>query len=544
MLRILPTYIEETKLEDPIMLEGRRSNEYVLVIDLGTGGPKVGLVDREGSVAAFTSTPVQLFFLPNGGAEHDPAEWWSSITACVKQVMQTSGVSSNLVIAVAVTSMWSVTLPVDEQGKPLMNVMSWMDLRGARYNRELVKGFPNVQGYKLTTLLKYLDRHGFPPSPNDALGHMLFIKHERPEIYQQTYKFFEPMDYINMRLTGRFAATQNTAMPMLVVDNRRLDRQDYDSWLVKMSTIDREKLPDLHPIDGTLGNLSPEVAAEFGLTPDTLVVCGVNDNSTSAVGAGSIGNAEPAAVMGNSGHMAFHLPFKKVDLAHTICTIPSGIKGSYLFWADLANNGKVLETCLKNLFVSEDVLDAGSVPADVYAHADQLAAKVSPGSGGVLFLPWFNGSLSPGQDEYLRGGFLNLTHSIGRGHLIRAVFEGLAMNWRWLRGPAEKLAGRTFQYWRLTGGGALSDVWAQIMADVVGLPMHRQANPRIHNVIGMGLLAFSRLGRVNVEDIPAMIKFDRVFEPDSKNRLIYDRMFSQWLRAKNRIRPVFHKLNK
>ena len=526
------------------MMEDTQSGKYVLAIDLGTGGPKAGLVDAQGRVTGCASAPVQIFFLPNGGAEHDPAEWWASIKACVREVLQDSQVPPKAIIAVAVTSMWSVTLPVDERGQPLMNVMSWMDLRGARYNRELVKGFPNVQGYKLTTLMKYLDRHGFPPSPSDALGHLLFIKHERPEIYRRTYKFFEPMDYINMRLTGKFAATQNTMLPMLVVDNRRLDRKDYDPWLVKMSTIDREKLPDLLPIDGILGNLTPAAASELGLSPDTLVVCGVNDNSSSAVGAGSIGAAEPAACMGNSGHLAFHLSFRKADMSHTISTIPSGISNSYLFWADLGNNAKVLDTCLKNLLATEDSLGTAAVPTGLYARADRIAASAPPGSGGVLFLPWFNGSISPGGDEYLRGGFLNLSHSVGRGHLMRAVFEGLAMNWRWLRGPAEKLSGRTFQYWRLTGGGALSDVWAQIMADVVGIPMHRQANPRVNNVIGMGLLAFSRLGLVKVEDIPGMIQFDRVFEPDPKNRLIYDRMFAQFLEAKDKIRPVFHNLNK
>jgi xylulokinase len=519
-------------------------NQYVLVIDLGTGGPKVGLVDQEGCLAAWTSAPVQVFFLPDGGAEHDPAEWWSSITTCVKQVLQSSGIPPKAVIAVAVTSMWSVTLPVDEHGHPLMNVMSWMDLRGARHNWKLVKGFPNIQGYKLTTMFKYLNRHGFLPSPTDALGHMLFIKHERPEVYSRTYKFFEPMDYINMRLTGKFAATQNTVQPMLVVDNRRLDRQDYDPWLVKMSTIEREKLPDLLPIDGILGSLTPATAVELGLSPDTLVVCGVNDNSTSAVGAGSIGSAEPAACMGSSGHLAFHLPFKKSDVIHTISTLPSGVRGSYLFWADLANNGKVLDTCLKNLLYSEDKLETGPVPAEVYTRAELIAGSAPPGSGGVLFLPWFNGSLSPGQDEYLRGGFLNLSHSTGRGHLMRAIFEGLSMNWRWLLKPAEKLAGRTFRYWRLTGGGALSDTWSQIMADVVGIPMHRQENPRTHNLIGMGLLAFSRLGLVDLDDIPGMIKFDRVFEPEPKNRSIYDRMFAQFLRAKDKLRPVFHNLNK
>jgi xylulokinase len=532
------------KQEDSTMMEASHPDEYVLVIDLGTGGPKVGLVDRTGGIAAWTSAPVQLFFLPDGGAEHDPAEWWSSITSCVKKVMQTSGVSPKAVIAVAVTSMWSVTLPVDEHGHPLMNVMSWMDLRGAPHNHELVKGFPNYQGYKLSTLLKYLDKHGFPPSPTDALGHMLFIKHERPEVYQCTYKFFEPADYINMLLTGKFAATQNTALPMLVVDNRRLDQRDYDPWLVKMSTIDREKLPDLYPIDGILGNLTPAAAAELGLNPETVVVCAVNDNSTSAVGAGSIGNAEPAACMGNSGHMAFHLPFKKGDMNHTICTIPSGIKDSYLFWADLGNNGKVLETSLKNLFGSQDTINTGTITAEVFAHADQAALQAPPGSGGVIFLPWFNGILSPGEDVPSRGGFLNITHSTSRSHLMRAVYEGLSMNWRWLRGPAEKLSGRTFKYWRLTGGGALSDVWAQIMADVVGIPMHRQANPRLHNVLGMGLLAFNRLGLVKLEDIPGMVKFDRIFEPDENTRALYDERFTLFLEAKDRLRPFYHKLNK
>lgn len=526
------------------MVDKQRWGKHVLVIDLGTGGPKVGLVDQQGGIAAWASAPVQLFFLPDGGAEHDPAEWWSSMKACVKRVLVSSDVPPQSIIAVAVTSMWSVTLPVDEHGQPLMNAMSWMDLRGAPHNREIVKGFPSIAGYKLTTLIKYVQRVGLPPSAADALGHMLFIKHERPDVYRRTYKFFEPMDYINMRLTGRFAATQNTVLPMLLVDNRRLNQVEYDPWLVKTSTIDREKLPELLPIDSILGNLTPAAAEELGLSPEAIVVCGVNDNSTSAVGAGSIGSAEPAAVMGNSGHLAFHLPSKRSDLFHTMGTIPSGIPGSYLFWSDLGNNGKVLDTCLKTFLCDQDDLDGGEIPAELYHHADRIAAQVAPGSGGVLFLPWFNGSLSPGQDEYLRGAFLNLSHSTSRGHLIRAVFEGLAMNWRWLRIYAEKLAGRTFSYWRLSGGGALSDVWAQIMADVVGIPMHRQVNPRLVSVIGMGLLALSRLGLVELEDIPNMIRFDRVFEPDPQNQAVYDHMYAQFSAAREKNRPVFHALNK
>ncbi len=528
------------------MVEDQQTGKYVLVIDLGTGGPKVGLVDQHGQVAGSAFAPVQVFFPPDGGAEHDPAEWWSTITACVKKVIQVSGVPPAAILAIAVTSFWSVTLPVDENGEPLMNAISWMDGRGARYNHAIVKGFPNLQGYKLSTLLKYISINGCVPSLKgiDSLGHMLFIKHERPEIYQRTYKFFEPMDYINMRLTGKFAATQNTVWMSMMVDNRQLDVPEYDPWLLKMGGIDREKLPDLLPIDGILGKITASIASELGLSPDTLVVCGVNDNSTSAVGAGAIADSEPAAVLGTSGHLAAHVSFKKTDLFHTMATLPSGIKGRYLFWGDLANNGNILNSYLKNLVYSQDDFDTVIIPDDMYERASQVATQVPPGSEGVIFLPWFNGILAPGEDPYMRGGFLNLSPRTSRAHLTRAVFEGLAMNWRWLRDPAEKLIGRPFKYWRLTGGGALSDLWSQIMADVVGLPMHRQADPRNNNVIGMGLLAFNRLGLVKLEDIPNMIKFDRVFEPDPKTRLVYDRMFAQFMASKDRIRPVFHALNK
>src|SRR5512140_137106 len=106
------------------------SSKYVLAIDLGTGGPKVGLVSQDGQVISSATAPVQLFFLPDGGAEHDPAEWWSAITTCARKVLQASRVPPESIVAVGVTSMWSVILPVDASGEPLMNVLSWMDERG------------------------------------------------------------------------------------------------------------------------------------------------------------------------------------------------------------------------------------------------------------------------------------------------------------------------------------------------------------------------------------------------------------------------------
>ena len=249
--------------------------------------------------------------------------------------------------------------------------------------------------------------------------------------------------------------------------------------------------------------------------------------------------------MGNSGHMAFHMKSKKSDMTHTMCAIPSGIKDTYLFWGDLGNNAKVLDTCLKTLLCAPDTLDTAPVPPDIYERADRIAAPVPPGSGGVLFLPWFNGSISPGQDEYLRGGFINLSHSTGRSHMVRVG----------VRGPGHELA-LAARAGRETARAASSSTGASPAAGRSrmsgprpwptwsGIPMHRQANPRIHNVLGMGFLAFSRLGKLNLDDVPGMIKFDRVFEPDPKNKPIYDRMYAQFTAAREKIRPVFHALNK
>jgi xylulokinase len=527
------------------MQENPSVNKYVLAIDLGSGGPKVGLVDQQGTVKASGFSHTTLYFLPNGGVEQNPNDWWQAISTTAKKVIQQSGVSPEEIVAVAVTSQWSVIVAVDEQGEALMNAISWLDTRGAPYNRQLAQGFPNIEGYQLYKLIKCINLAGGPPTLSgvDSMGHILFIKNEKPDIYRKTYKFLEPLDYINLRLTGKFAATQNSVFAYLMTDNRKLDQDHWDPWLLKMTGIDEAKLPDILPLTGILGPVLPSIAAEWGLSPLTQVVMGANDNSTSAIGAGAIIDFEAAAVMGTSGHLAMHLPFKKTDVIHSITTMPSALKGRYLFYGDLGNTGKVLDSYLNNFVYAPDAFSCGDPKQDKYALASQMAADVPAGSEGVLFLPWLNGSYSPSEDLTARGAFLNLSNKSNRAHMTRAVFEGIAMNWRWLRDPVEKLIGRKFEYWRLTGGGALSDVWAQIMADVVGLPMHRQADPRNNNIFGVAFLAFHNLGLVELEDIPKRIKFSQIFEPQEKNRPVYDRLYKQFQASFKNLKPITHALN-
>jgi xylulokinase len=163
------------------------------------------------------------------------------------------------ILAIATTSQWSVTVAVDDQANPLMNAISWMDTRGGKYNLDLVRGFPSLQGYQVRKLFKWIDIVGYPPLPDgsDSIAHILFLKHERPDIYQRAYKFLEPMDFINFRLTGNACSTQCSNIACLSIDNRKDGSGDYHPWILAQTGIDRAKLPDLIPVESIVGTLLP-----------------------------------------------------------------------------------------------------------------------------------------------------------------------------------------------------------------------------------------------------------------------------------------------
>lgn len=521
-----------------------RPGKYVLSIDLGTGGPKVGLVDDAGRVVASAFEHTALHFLPDDGVEQDPEEWWQAIGRASRRVMEQARVPHESIAGVGCTSQWSVIVAVDEHGAPLMNAISWMDKRGGPFARELVGGFPSIQGYRVDKLVRWL-RRGIPPTRSgaDSMSHMLFVKHARPDVYRRTHKFLEPMDFINLRLTGRAAATQSTVFVMAVADNRKWGTTRYDPWLLEVAGIDEAKLPELLPPDGVVGPLTASAAQALGLPPGVPVVAGTYDNHTSAIGAGAIQDYEGVAVLGTSGFLACHVPFQGTDIDSFITTLPSPLPRRYLIMGDLGNNGRVLDSFLAyHVYGSDELLEAAP-PEDRYARLGRAAEASPPGANGVLFLPWFNGTLCPSEDPAMRGGFLNLSYRTRRTDLARAVLEGLSLNWRWLLGPAQRFTRRRFERLLLAGAGAQSDVWAAIMADVTGLPIHQLADPRNGNVVGMALLTFQRLGLLALEEISGRVQVARVWRPRPENQAVYDRLFAQFLACQKTLKPVFHALN-
>ncbi|MGD9647973.1 MAG: FGGY-family carbohydrate kinase, partial [Pirellulales bacterium] len=355
---------------------------YVLVVDLGSGGPKVVLVADSGEIVAQGSARIATHYLPDGGAEQDPAEWWSAFDGLVRQMLALRPVPLDRVVAIACTGQWSVTVPVAADGQALSRAVHWTDRRGAPYTRDLTHGLIKVQGYGLNRLLGWMWYTGGVPTHSgaDALAHMLWIKHERPDIYRQTFKFLEPADYLNLRLTGRFAASRASVYPYLLTNNRHNSTIDYAPRLLRWSGIPRDKLPDLVPVDAVLGTLLPEIAAEWGLGPDVQVVASTGDSQAAVLGAGTLADFEPHICIGTSSWLTCFVPFRKTDLTRYLATMPSALPGRNMVMAELGPAGKCLELFLDNWLFANDELSCAPRPPDAFERLERSATAAPPGS--------------------------------------------------------------------------------------------------------------------------------------------------------------------
>ncbi len=539
---------------------GGGTGRCVLAIDLGSGGPKAGVVSESGAILAEAFRPVPLEMVPGGGVEQDPDRWWEAAAEASRAAIAESGVEAQSIAGVGCTSQWSVTVAVDDRCRPLMRAIHWLDGRGAPYTQALVRGFPSIQGYGLRRTLKWLRLTGLAPTQSgvDALGHILFIRHERPDIYREAHKFLEPVDFLTFRLTGRCTATQHSMVPALLVDNRSWSSTDYAEPLLRLTGVAREKLPDLLPNDAVVGPVDPGVAAEFGLAPGTRVVAGANDTSCSAIGAGAVDHFAGVVYVGTSQVLTCHLPHKRTDPLHMIATMPSPLPGKHLLLAEQGAGGKCLEFFLKRLVYAEDdfLLEEaerakqgtafeppGTFPGDAYQRFDRAAARSGPGAGGVLFLPWLTGALAPAEGSSARGAFFNVSLDTGRHHLARAILEGLVFNTRWTLEAAAAIVKQPFGRIRLAGGGARCRTWAQIHADILGVPIQVVADPTGVTLRGAAFLALDRLGIRAIDDSAATVEYERVVEPIPEHQRRYDRLYRHWRLLGKRTRPVFQALN-
>lgn len=520
--------------------------DHILAIDLGTSGPKVALFSTHGGLIGSETETTRLILTPDGGAEQDPDDWWSAIDRAVRRLLARDLAPASSIVAIAVTAQWAGTVAVDRAGRALRNAITWLDQRGAPHIQRVVSGPLRFQGYGVDKLWHWLRLTGGIPtlSGKDPIAHILYLRYAEPHIHQQTYKYLEPKDYLNLRLTGLFATSADTATLHWVTDNRNIHAIDYHPRLLKLADIERDKLPDLLPTASVLGPILPDVAAEWGLGSHVQVVIGAPDILSAAVGSGAVRDGELHLYIGTSAWLSAHVPAKKTDLLHNMAALPSAIAGRYLLINEQDVAGGCLNFLRDNLFYADDELQSQAAPHDFFGRLDRVVAVTAPGSDGVIFTPWLNGERSPVEDHRVRGGFHNLSLRHTRSHLVRAVFEGVALNARWLLGHAEAFVGRRSDGIRIVGGGARSDIWCQILADVFDRPIQQVEEPLHANTRGAAIMAAVALGELRIEDVPAQVPITRTFTPDPLHRQTYDRLAVEFVNIYKQNKAIHARLNR
>ena len=516
----------------------------ILAIDHGTSGIKAAVVSVDGEVRDFAFRPTPIHYLPGGGAEQDPDDWWSALVAACRELMARG--DPGAVEAICVSSTFSTTVMVDRDGQPLMRAITWLDSRGAPHVRKVMGGFPTVLGYNVAKVARWVARTGGGPtlSGKDDAAHALLVKHEFPDVYQRTHKFLPSKDYLNLRLTGRMAATFDSIMLFWVTDTRDPSAIHYDDELIRGLGLDRDKLPDLVAATDVLGTLTPAAAEELGLPASTRVVAGSPDHQAACIGSGAVRDLEGHLYIGTSSWVQCVVPFKKTDVLHSIASLPSAIPGRYQSVNEQDIAGGALPFLLRNVLFHDNALRSGPPPDDVYRVMDEIAAEVPPGAGGLLFTPWLNGERTPVDDENLRGALIGLSTTTNQDHVIRAVLEGVALNTRWSLGHVDKFAGRRLDPLRIVGGGGRSGLWCQIFADVLGREIHQVADPMQANARGAALIASVGLGHISFDDIPDRVGITATYRPDPIHRALYDGLFDEFTGFHRRNHKMFGRLRK
>jgi xylulokinase len=300
-----------------------------------------------------------------------------------------------------------------------------------------------------------------------------------------------------------------------LTDNRHVDGPpDYDAALVSMAGIDAAKLPPLRPTGSVIGPVRSDVAADLGLPAGVQVVTGVPDLHAATLGSGALERHAAHLAISTSGWISCPLDRKKTDVRHAMASVPGLGDGRYLLVNSIDSAGICLDCARTQLF------DRPPPYEDVFA----LAATAAPGSGGVVYTPWPTGTRSPVEDRGARAGWHNVSLATTRAELVRAVLEGVACHTAWLHDAVEAFVGERVEPVRILGGGAQSDLWCQITADVLERRVERVADPTDAVLRGAGLLAGIGLRAIELQDVAGLVEVDRAFAPDPATRVVYRRL--------------------
>ncbi|MCR5176002.1 MAG: hypothetical protein K6C05_04055 [Anaerovibrio sp.] len=492
---------------------------YVIGIDLGTQSLKGVLVNPEGAIIAEATCTHDPAYPQPGWAEQHVEDYIRSFTTVVQKLIQLGNIPPQEVGTIGVDAINDSVIPVDKYGVPLMNCIIWMDRRAEAEIAEIAENIDADKAFGIT---------GLNLDSTHTAAKMLWIKKQRPEIFERTEYILNVDSFLVAWMTGEFVVDYAQASASMIYN---VSKMGWDDEMCKAFGLDPAQLGRINKAEEIVGHLTPTAASRLGLTVSTKVITGTGDEHSACLGSGLVeagmvcditGTAEPVAA--TSDKPVFDIKGKLVETHHS---------AYHKLWL-IENPGFVSGGATR--WFKDHVLESKD-----YDLMNIQARRSSPGSNGLIFLPCMGGAMTPTWNGAARGTFagLSLSHTID--DMSRAVFEGIAYG---VRDNVERFEeiGINCSSIRIVGGGTKSPLWCQMKADILGKTLVSVKNPE-GAAIGAAMLASVAEGNfASLEDAAkVMVELGDVYEPDLSLKSQYDEAYHRYFECYHAMEPFFTK---
>jgi len=506
--------------------------KYVITYDIGTTGLKTCLFQIDETIKLISSdnNSYNLYVVENGGAEQDADEWWNNMCVSTKECFKKAPkkIKPGDIAGISFCSQMQGLILVDKDGNALRRPMSYMDQRAKNEIKQGIANGIQIAGANIFKLIPSLIITGaVSSSVKDPMWKYKWVENNEPEVFEKIYKWLDVKDYLACRCTGEFKMTQDDAFGTLLYDTRK-NHQCWSKTLCKMFGINMDHLPEIIKSTDMYGTLTSKAAKQLGLKEGTPVFGGGGDASLIGVGAGCTNVGDTHIYDGTSGWVITVTDKQMVDVNYMIAAITGAQEGRYNYFAEMETAGKCLEWVKDHLALDEigiylkkqHITEADdSLYQSLYSYMTDVIEKAKPGSGGVIFTPWLHGNRCPFEDPEATGSFHGIKIETGKTELIRAVIEGVFYHLRWMLECQDKKL-KTSDVIRFVGGGALSPVCCQMLADITGRTIETVENSQF--VGATGAAAIVGVGLNEIESLDVLKKFiptDTTYYP---NQAVHD----------------------
>ena len=484
-----------------------------LGIDIGTSGTKTLAIDETGKILASATVEYPLYNPKPGWSEQDPEDWWKGTVQSIRQVLAKGNIKPTEVAGIGLSGQMHGSVFLDEQKEVIRPALLWNDQRTAAECDEIEQ---RAGGRR-----KLIQMVANPALTGFTAPKILWLRNNEPKNYERMKQVLLPKDYVRFRLTGEFATEVSDASGTLLLD---VKKRKWSTALLSKLEIDKSLLPAVYESEEVSGVLTSAAGELLGLPAGVPVVGGGGDQAASAVGNGIVRKGVISATMGTSGVVFAHSDEVQIDpqgRAHTFC---HAVNGKWHVMGCVLSAGGSLQW-YRNQLGQREIAAAKRKQVDPYVLLTEQAAAAPAGSEGLFFLPYLTGERTPHADPYARGAWVGLSLRHGRDHLVRSVMEGATYAMRdsleiikELNIPVREI--------RLSGGGARSQFWRQLQADIYGhtcVTINAEEGP----AFGVALLAAAGTGAYKnvVEACSATIEVVTKTNADRKQKKFYDRAY-------------------